>query len=197
LTLPDGATLRSYLADKLNCDPMRITKKYAGASCLGRRTYQFRDRAHPTVAEIQIAKAELDHLEQRFRNRIEGGGLMSPEPSATSDGIQSPFVQQQQQPGGELGNPMALASNHVGHAQALNVLQTLLATLAGPPAASNISNQNGSTAPTDAHFGFSGLSLPQAPAAPLPVLSTPGFPPGFPLALAQLLMPNIAVETPA
>jgi hypothetical protein len=73
LTLPEGATLRSYLADKLNCDPMRITKKYAGASCLGRRVYHFRDRVHPTIAEIQVAKAELDHLEQRFRLRIEGG----------------------------------------------------------------------------------------------------------------------------
>ena len=52
---------------------MRITKKYAGASCLGRRVYHFRDRVHPTIAEIQVAKAELDHLEQRFRLRIEGG----------------------------------------------------------------------------------------------------------------------------
>jgi hypothetical protein len=73
LTLPEGATLRSYLADKLNCDPMRITKKYAGASCLGRRVYHFRDRAQPTIAEIHLAKAELDHLEQRFRMRVEEG----------------------------------------------------------------------------------------------------------------------------
>jgi hypothetical protein len=53
LTLPEGATLRSYLADKLNCDPMRITKKYAGASCLGRRVYHFRDRVHPTVRSLR------------------------------------------------------------------------------------------------------------------------------------------------
>lgn len=52
---------------------MRITKKYAGASCLGRRAHQFRGRATPTVAEIQLAKAELDHLEQRFRMRVEEG----------------------------------------------------------------------------------------------------------------------------
>ena len=83
LTLPEGATLRSYLADKLNCDPMRITKKYAGASCLGRRVHQFRDRPSPTVAEIQLAKAELDHLEQRFRMRVEEGYSsmpMNPQP---------------------------------------------------------------------------------------------------------------------
>ena len=37
--LPEGTTLRSYLAEKLNCDPMQITKKFAGASCLGKRVY--------------------------------------------------------------------------------------------------------------------------------------------------------------
>jgi hypothetical protein len=37
LTQPEGSTLRSYLADKLNCDPMRITKKYAANSCLGKK----------------------------------------------------------------------------------------------------------------------------------------------------------------
>lgn len=44
LKLPEGATLRSYLADTLNCDPMRITKKFAGASLLGKRAYHFTDR---------------------------------------------------------------------------------------------------------------------------------------------------------
>jgi len=81
LTLPEGATLRSYLAGKLNCDPMRITKKYAGASCLGRRMYHVRDRRHPTIAEIQLAKAELDHLERRFRMRVEEGHSGFPLPS--------------------------------------------------------------------------------------------------------------------
>jgi hypothetical protein len=44
LRLPEGTTLRGYLAEKLNCDPMRITKKFAGASCLGKRVYHFGDR---------------------------------------------------------------------------------------------------------------------------------------------------------
>lgn len=80
LNLPDGATLRSYLADKLNCDPMRITKKYAGAACLGRRAQHFRDRTHPSVAEIQLARAELDHLEKRFRLRVDEGHSSPPLP---------------------------------------------------------------------------------------------------------------------
>mmetsp|Transcript_21533 Transcript_21533/g.51395 ORF Transcript_21533/g.51395 Transcript_21533/m.51395 type:complete len:778 (-) Transcript_21533:104-2437(-) len=71
LTLPDGATLRSYLAEKLNCDPMRITKKFTGACCLGRRAYHLRDRPRASPAEIEMATFELFHLEQRFRLRVE------------------------------------------------------------------------------------------------------------------------------
>jgi len=71
LTLPDGATLRSYLADKLKCDPMRITKKFTGACCLGRRAYHLRDRPRASPAEIEMATFELLHLEQRFRLRVE------------------------------------------------------------------------------------------------------------------------------
>lgn len=37
LTLVEGTTLRVFLAEKLRCDPMRITKKFAGDGCLGKR----------------------------------------------------------------------------------------------------------------------------------------------------------------
>jgi hypothetical protein len=43
LDAPAGTTLRSYLSDKLNCDPMRITKKFTGESCIGKRVF------HPAV----------------------------------------------------------------------------------------------------------------------------------------------------
>ena len=87
---------------------MRVTKKYAGASCLGRRVYLFRDRIQPTIAEIQLAKQELDHLEQRFRLRIERGHTISPQamsptlpdPLFNAMGVQSmqsiPIVKAQQ-----------------------------------------------------------------------------------------------------
>lgn len=73
LTLPEGTTLRSYLAEKLNCDPMRITKKFAGASCLGKRVYHLCDRTQATVTDVEMAKAELSRLEHRFRLRVEHG----------------------------------------------------------------------------------------------------------------------------
>lgn len=73
LTLPEGTTLRSYLSEKLSCDPMRITKKFAGASCLGKRVYRLCDRTQATGNDIEMAKAELARLEQRFRARVEQG----------------------------------------------------------------------------------------------------------------------------
>jgi hypothetical protein len=80
LTLPEGTTLRSYLAEKLNCDPMRITKKYAGAACLGKRVYHLCDRSQATVADVEMAKAELARLELRFRARVEHGQTGIPIP---------------------------------------------------------------------------------------------------------------------
>lgn len=52
---------------------MRITKKYAGASCLGRKVFQVRDKPQLSMVEIQLSKAELDMLERRFRQRVEEG----------------------------------------------------------------------------------------------------------------------------
>ena len=36
LNAPAGTTLRTYLSEKLNCDPMRITKKFTGDACIGK-----------------------------------------------------------------------------------------------------------------------------------------------------------------
>ena len=57
LNAPAGYTLRSYLSDKLQCDPMRITKKFTGESCIGKRVF------HPAVRTaanaIAIDKAQV------------------------------------------------------------------------------------------------------------------------------------------
>ena len=51
LPLRDGASLRAYLADKLNCEPMRITKKFARTDCIGKVTFR--------PASLQVFPAEL------------------------------------------------------------------------------------------------------------------------------------------
>jgi hypothetical protein len=166
LTLPEGATLRSYLADKLNCDPMRITKKYAGASCLGRRVYHFRDRVHPTIAEIQVAKAELDHLEQRFRLRIEGGhSTASAAPIEIT--TNAPSDATAAVPSAGLQNPQ-------------NLLQTMLLGLSAIQHNTSLP-QPPSIAPVP--------SNPIIPTTfPQPVTSAPVVPP----ALAQIILANAA-----
>eukprot|EP00804_Cyclotella_cryptica_P027079 CCRYP_013624-RB/>CCRYP_013624-RB protein AED:0.01 eAED:0.01 QI:946/1/1/1/0.66/0.25/4/1010/721 len=76
--------LKSYLAEKLMCDPMRITKKYAGASCLGKRIHNLCESPRFSPQEIEMAKLEIDRLEERFRLRlIQGpGATLPPLPSA-------------------------------------------------------------------------------------------------------------------
>lgn len=39
LAAPAGTTLRTYLSEKLHCDPMRITKKFTGDACIGKVCY--------------------------------------------------------------------------------------------------------------------------------------------------------------
>lgn len=71
LQLPDGTTLRAYLAQKLDCDPMRITKKFTGTNCLGKRVYHSCERTTATYEVAKQAVDELAELETRFRARLE------------------------------------------------------------------------------------------------------------------------------
>ena len=74
LALPEGKTLRASLAEKLNCDPMRITKKYAGASCLGNKISKLCDRPKFSPHDIDMARLEISRLERRYHLRLAQGG---------------------------------------------------------------------------------------------------------------------------
>ncbi len=63
-----GTTLRSYLSDMLWCDPMRITKKFAGASCIGKQVFSKNDDI--TQKDREIAEQELNALKDAFREYI-------------------------------------------------------------------------------------------------------------------------------
>jgi len=77
LTLPSSKTLRASLAEKLRCDPMRITKKYAGASCLGNKISKLcggnGNRPNFTVGDVEMARMEIGRLERRFHLRLAAG----------------------------------------------------------------------------------------------------------------------------
>ena len=59
LNAPAGYTLRSYLSDKLQCDPMRITKKFTGESCIGKRVFHPAVRSAANAAAIDKAQVRM------------------------------------------------------------------------------------------------------------------------------------------
>ena len=66
LNAPAGTTLRSYLSEKLQCDPMRITKKFTGDACIGKRVFHPAVRSPSNAAAIDKAQvcddAFLDNM---------------------------------------------------------------------------------------------------------------------------------------
>ena len=58
LDAPAGTTLRTYLSEKLQCDPMRITKKFTGDACIGKRVF------HPAV-QTASNTATIEHAQVR------------------------------------------------------------------------------------------------------------------------------------
>ena len=72
LPLTDGTTLRTFLSKLLNCDPMRISKKFVGSNCIGKQVFRRRtaDLNRLTAEQIQKSRAELSDLERRFLERV-------------------------------------------------------------------------------------------------------------------------------
>lgn len=59
LDAPAGTTLRTFLSDKLNCDPMRITKKFTGEACIGKRVFHPAIRSPSNAGAIDKAQVSL------------------------------------------------------------------------------------------------------------------------------------------
>ena len=204
LTLPEGATLRSFLADKLNCDPMRITKKFAGASCLGRRVFHLRNRPQPSYEEIQMAKAELDGLEQRFRLRVEHGYGGMPLTSGMVLKFATP-AEPVPQPSALLAQPMQASSQGTptpNAAAATAAATAFLQNFAAAAAAAAGNNNGANPANPGAPSPFS-FSLPTVASAPQPApgpqlvsLGAAGVPPAA-AAPTQWLLPNAQTQTPS
>lgn len=61
LPLTDGTTLRTFLSKLLNCDPMRISKKFVGGNCIGKQVFRRRtaDINRLTPEQIHQCRMEL------------------------------------------------------------------------------------------------------------------------------------------
>ncbi|KAH9114675.1 hypothetical protein AeMF1_011253 [Aphanomyces euteiches] len=71
LPLEKGTMLRMYLAEKLNCEPMRITKKFTGDECIGKQIFRPLPPSPTLEQRIHQALADLQVLEKAFLERIE------------------------------------------------------------------------------------------------------------------------------
>ena len=59
LDAPAGTTLRTYLSEKLQCDPMRITKKFTGDACIGKRVFHPAVRSPSNASSIDKAQVRV------------------------------------------------------------------------------------------------------------------------------------------
>lgn len=65
-----GTTLRVFLAERLNCDAMRITKKFAGEEAIGKQVYRPR---HYDIESTMCSKLsrEITRLERSFLTKLQ------------------------------------------------------------------------------------------------------------------------------
>ena len=72
LPLTDGTTLRTFLSKLLNCDPMRISKKFVGQNCIGKQVFRRRPSELDKLTEEQLEKTrrDLSELERLFLERV-------------------------------------------------------------------------------------------------------------------------------
>lgn len=71
LNLSPGVTLRQFLSTKLNCDPMRITKKYAGEDCIGKCSFNpAKFSTIENALEAELARGEVEKLEKIWHDKL-------------------------------------------------------------------------------------------------------------------------------
>ena len=73
LPLTDGTTLRTFLAKVLNCDPMRISKKYVGSNSIGKQVFKKNksDISSKQLSQmIEAMHMDLRALEKRFVGKL-------------------------------------------------------------------------------------------------------------------------------
>lgn len=64
-----GTSLRTYLSEKLNCDPMRITKKFTGDASIGKKVFHPAARDDPII--LTKCQTKIEHLYQQWKRRLE------------------------------------------------------------------------------------------------------------------------------
>uniref|UniRef100_K3WVZ9 RING-type domain-containing protein n=1 Tax=Globisporangium ultimum (strain ATCC 200006 / CBS 805.95 / DAOM BR144) TaxID=431595 RepID=K3WVZ9_GLOUD len=68
LPLAEGTTLRTFLSKLLNCDPMRISKKYTGDQCIGKIIFRRRED-EVSKEDMELIRRDLAELEKTYLER--------------------------------------------------------------------------------------------------------------------------------
>uniref|UniRef100_A0AAV1UYF3 Uncharacterized protein n=1 Tax=Peronospora matthiolae TaxID=2874970 RepID=A0AAV1UYF3_9STRA len=77
LDVEDGTSLRWYLAKRLNCEAMRVTKKLKGNSSIGKQVFRAVENNLVNRQAIRLAREELAVVESRFLESLNAGGIVS------------------------------------------------------------------------------------------------------------------------
>ncbi|KAF4321284.1 hypothetical protein JM18_003873 [Phytophthora kernoviae] len=80
LDVEDGTSLRWYLAKRLNCEAMRVTKKLKGNSSIGKQIFRAMENTPANRQAIRRAREELAVVEARFIESLTSGGKTKPLP---------------------------------------------------------------------------------------------------------------------
>ena len=85
LPINKGTMLRLFLAEQLNCEPMRVTKKFSGSSCIGKQIYRPCEPTLETTAETAMALKELETLQLNCRVSVNEKSFCASVDKAISD----------------------------------------------------------------------------------------------------------------
>ncbi|RLN62231.1 hypothetical protein BBP00_00004912 [Phytophthora kernoviae] len=85
LPLERGTMLRLYLSQKLNCEPMRITKKFTGGECIGKQVFRPCSPTPESRIRLMQAQLELVSLEAAFLKRLKENREEAPVPTDEFD----------------------------------------------------------------------------------------------------------------
>jgi len=67
-----GTSLRNYLSAELNCDPMRLSKKFTGDASIGKKVFHPAARDDPKMLmKFEKCQAKIEHLYQNWKRRLE------------------------------------------------------------------------------------------------------------------------------
>jgi hypothetical protein len=70
LRIGQGTTLRNYLSQELSCDPMRITKKFTGDTCIGKRVFTPVRITKENETFVEERQRELEKLKEDWLSKL-------------------------------------------------------------------------------------------------------------------------------